>query len=100
MIQTSALMIADNWNMEKLSKQLHDPSKERIDLDCDACVVMVDLIQSLARQNASEAEMVHGVTKFCIDLKIEDNLVCTQVVREFKVRQQYNVSYSYGFVVE
>ena len=80
-------MIADKWNVEELSKRLHDPSKERIDLDCDACVAVVDLIQFLIRQNASEEEMVHGVTIFCINLKIEDNLVCTQVVREFKVRQ-------------
>ena len=86
-LQCSAMMLPDKLNMEELSKRLHDPSKERIDLDCDACVVVVDLIQFLARQNASEAEMVHGVTRFCIDLKIEDNLVCTQVVQEFKVNQ-------------
>lgn len=78
-------MLADKWDVGKLSKQLHDPSKERIDLDCNACVVTVDLIQFLIKQNASVEEIVHGLTDFCIDLKIEDNLVCTQIVREFKV---------------
>ena len=71
--------------MRKLSEQLHDPSKEHIDFDCDACVATVKLIQLLVKQNASVEEIVHGVTEFCIDLKIEDNLVCTQIVREFKV---------------
>ena len=85
MFQTSAMMIADKWDVRILSKQLHDPSKERIDFDCDACVVAVELIQFLVKQNASVKEIVHGVTEFCIDLKIEDNLVCTQIVREFKV---------------
>ena len=82
---TSAMMLADKWDVRKLNEQLHDPSRERIDLDCDACVVAVDLIQFLIKQNASVDEIVHGVTEFCIDLKIEDNLVCTQIVREFKV---------------
>ena len=78
-------MIADKWDVEELNKQLHDPSKERIDLDCDACVITVELVQFLIKQNTSVEEIVHGVTEFCIYLKIEDNLVCTQIVREFKV---------------
>ena len=83
--QTSAMMLTGKWDVSKFSKQLHDPSKERIDFDCDACVAVVDLVQFLINQNTSVEEIVHGVTAYCIDAKIEDNLVCTQIVREFKV---------------
>ena len=96
-LQTSAMMIADNeWDVEELNKRLHDPSKERIDLDCDACVILVDLIQSLTRLNTSEDEIATAITKFCIQHKLEDNLVCTQVVREFKVSPQRNELCIYG----
>ena len=84
-IQTSAMMIADKLNVEELRKQLHDPTKERIDLDCDACVLMVDVIQFLVRQNANEEEIAKAATELCIQLKIEDKSVCTQGVQEFKV---------------
>ena len=82
-------MIADKWNVEELSKRLRDPSKERIDLDCDACVVMVDVIQVLARQNASEEKIATVVAELCIQLKVDDSLVCTQGAQEFKVRFHY-----------
>ena len=82
----SALMIPHKWDVEELSKQLHDPpSKELIDIDCGACKVIVDTIQLLARQNASEDEIAKAVTELCILLKIEDELVCFQGVQEFKV---------------
>ena len=85
-LQTSAMMIGDGKrDVEELNKQLHDPSKELIDLDCDACVIIVDTIQLLARQNASEDEIATTVTKLCMLFKIEDNLLCTQGVQEFKV---------------
>lgn len=82
-------MMADKWDVEELNKRLHDPSKERIDLDCDACVILVDLIQFLTRLNSSEDEIATAITKFCIQHKLEDNLVCTQVVREFRVSAQH-----------
>lgn len=84
-LQTSAMMISDKWDAETLNKQLHDSSKERIDLDCDACKILVDMIQFLARLNSSEDEIAAALAKYCIDRKLEDNLVCTQVVQEFKV---------------
>lgn len=87
--QTSALaspmMIPDKWDVEELSKQLHDPSKELIDIDCDACVIIVRTIQLLARQNASEDDIAKAATELCILLKIEDKSICTQAVQEFKV---------------
>ena len=49
------------------------------------CVVLVDAIQFLARENKSEDEIVDVATELCIKLGIEDKLVCTQAVREFKV---------------
>ena len=87
-LHTSAMMIADKWNAENLNKRLHDPSKERIDLDCDACIVLVDIIQFMAKSNSSEEDIVIALTKFCIDAHLQDNLVCTQIVREFKVSPQ------------
>ena len=84
-IQTSAMMVADKWDAEELRKRLHDPTKERIDLDCDACVIIVDLIQALARTNTSEDDIANTLALVCIQLKLEDHLVCTQVVQEFKV---------------
>lgn len=89
-IHTSAMMLADKWDVEKLRKQLHDPSKERIDLACDACVIMVDAIQYLARLNSSEDDVATVITKLCKFLKIEkDPLICSQGVQEFKVSSRY-----------
>ena len=83
--QTSAVMIVDKW---EVNEGLHHSSKERIDLDCDACLILVDMAQFLVRQNASEDEITNAITKYCIQNKLEDTLVCTQVVREFKVSLQ------------
>ena len=83
--QTSAMMIADKWDVEELSKQLHDPAKERIDLACDTCEVLVDAIQSLVRWNMSEDAIVSAITELCIVLKVKDSLVCSGIVPEFKV---------------
>lgn len=75
----------DKWDVEKLNKLLHDPSKERIDLDCDACKIIVDAIQFLARLNASEDEVAAVATWLCINLNIEVSYICQQGVHEFKV---------------
>ena len=75
----------DKWDVEKLNTLLHDPSKERIDLDCDACKIMVDAIQFLARLNASEDEVAAVATWLCINLNIEFSYICQQGVQEFKV---------------
>ena len=84
----SARVIMDRkWDVEKLNKQLHDPSKERIDLDCDACKIIVDAIQFLARLDASEDEVATVATWLCINLNIEVSYICQQGVQEFKVRR-------------
>ena len=81
----SATMIADTgkWDVEELSKRLHNP---HIDLDCGACKAIVETIQYLVRQNTSEDEIAAFATLLCEQLQIEtDNLVCIQGVQEFKV---------------
>ena len=90
-LQTSAMMIADKWDVEELREQLHDPTKERIDIECDACTVMVDAIQHLARENASEDAIIYVLEKLCILLKLQDSLVCHGIVPEFKVSAPYHV---------
>ena len=42
-------------------------------------------LQDLFLKNATEDEVVAIATAYCIDMKIEDELVCTAVVLEFKV---------------
>ena len=56
-VQASAMTLADkcgdweeDWDVGKLRKRFHDPSREPIDLACDACKVLVDGILCLARQ--------------------------------------------------
>jgi len=56
MLQTSAIMIANKWDIDELNKQLHDPAKERIDLDCHACLILVDAIQFLARETLPKTQ--------------------------------------------
>lgn len=87
-LQTSATMILDKWDIEELREQLHDPAKERIDLACDACVLFVDALQSLVRLNYSEDMIASVLTKLCTSLKVEDRLVCTGIVPEFKVSER------------
>ena len=88
-------MIADKWDVEELSKQLHDPAKERIDLACDTCKVMVEAIQYLASMNTPEDTIVSVLTELCILFKVEDSLVCSGIVPEFKVSARCYVEQHY-----
>ena len=83
--QTSAMIIANKWDTKQLYKQLHDPAKELIDLDCDLCEILVDAIQCWAKENRSESEIVSLATEVCIKLNVQDHLVCDGIVPEFKV---------------
>jgi len=85
-LQCAAILISDRWDVDKLYEVLHDPTKERIDIECDACVLVVDAIQSLARENKTEEEILKTATFLCEKLKIQDKLVCTGIVPEFRVR--------------
>ena len=55
------------------------------DLECEACKVVVTVLQQLLLSNSSENEIVDIITKLCIALQIEDENVCTLGVLEFKV---------------
>jgi sphingomyelin phosphodiesterase len=52
--------------------------------ECTGCKALVSLLQDLFLKNATEDEIVKIITAFCIDLKIEDELVCRGIVTEFK----------------
>ena len=86
---TSAMVIT-NWEVEKLSKQLHDlTGKERINLDCDICEITVKAIQLLGRLNTSEDEVASAITKLVCPLlnktqRIE-YFICEQIIQEYKV---------------
>ena len=54
-------------------------------LTCGACKVVVNLLQELFAKETSEDEIAKIITRVCIDLKIEDENVCTLVVPTFKV---------------
>ena len=54
-------------------------------LTCGACKVVVSLLQELFAKETSEDEIAKIITRVCIDLKIEDENVCTLVVPTFKV---------------
>ena len=62
------------------------------DLECEVCKIMVDALQHLLLSNSTEDEVVDVITKLCIDLQIQDQNVCTLVVREFKVERTCGTS--------
>jgi len=84
-LQCTAILISDRWDVDKLYKELHDVSKERIDVECDACALVVDAIQELVRSNTTEEEVVKTATYLCEKLQIQDKLVCSGIVPEFRV---------------
>lgn len=64
------------WNRGTLGK-----------LTCVLCKGAVDLIQSLFEQQKTKNQIANAVRKYCIDLKIEDERVCTGIVNMFQVIQ-------------
>jgi len=75
--------------IKRLDLELHDAAKEikkeLIGHDCEACLLIVEAIQHLARKNFTEDTIVDVVTKLCIKYKIKDKLVCSGIIPEFKV---------------
>ena len=69
-------------SLESLKAKISGPYSG---LTCEACKVIVPLLQQLFAQNISEDEVAKIVVRVCIDLKIEDENVCTLVVPTFKV---------------
>lgn len=70
--------------LRELSGKLRD-LRDPADLECESCKVIVAALQQLMLQNATENEIVNIITRICIDLKIQDQNVCTLAVLEFKV---------------
>ena len=54
-------------------------------LECDACRIIVDAIDTLFSENKTTEDIVAVITDICIELQIEDRNVCTLVVKEFQV---------------
>jgi len=84
-LQSSASLLPDNWDVDELYKQLHDPNKDKIDVECETCFVVVEVIQTLVRENKSEDEIVEAAIELCISLQKADQLVCSEIVPGFKV---------------
>lgn len=53
--------------------------------ECNICKLVVTLIRTLTAQEKAKSEIQSVLTKFCIDMKIEDRNVCTAVILEFQV---------------
>ena len=62
-----------------------DPSVAVTDWECSTCKVLFTELQDLFLKNATDEKILAHITAYCIDLKIEDKLVCTAIVIEFKV---------------
>ena len=54
-------------------------------IECGACKLGVTLIQTLSKQNSSQAEIVSKLTSFCHTFHIEDRRVCHGMVYSFQV---------------
>ena len=54
-------------------------------LTCDACKIVVRVMDVLFMENRTQDDIVEAITYLCIVLKIEDRNVCTLVVKEFQV---------------
>ena len=76
-------------SLESLKAKISGPYSS---LTCEACKVIVTILQQLFAQNASEEEIAKIVVRVCIDLKIEDENVCTLVVPTFQVKQLMDVN--------
>ncbi|XP_065887574.1 sphingomyelin phosphodiesterase-like [Dysidea avara] len=83
-LQCTAILISDKCDVDRLYKELQDPSKDRIDVECDACVLIVCTIQALARENRTEEEIVTTATYLCEKLTERGKLVCSGIVPEFR----------------
>ena len=88
-IQVSAIRITDKWDVERLRRHLHDPTKGLMEQVCDTCKSLVDAIQQLARSNSSEDTVADVASRLCVKLNVQDSLICNGIVPEFKV-SNYN----------
>ena len=78
---------ADDESSLRLT-ELKNALKEK-GFGCSVCMTFANVLQDLFVRNATEEEIVKKITSLCIKFKIEDELVCTAVVIEFKVGTPY-----------
>jgi hypothetical protein len=57
--------------------------KPHSQIDCDLCTLAISQVRKFIEQNATFDDMVAFFIKFCIDLKIQDENVCTSIVPLF-----------------
>ena len=77
-----------------------DPTVAVTDWECSTCKIVATVLQDLFLKNATEDEVVAIITAYCIDLKIEDELVCTAVVLEFKVMLCSQTPFLHGLALK
>ena len=69
-------------------------------LECSACKTIANILQELFVKNATEEEIVKIITFLCIQFKIEDELVCTAVVIEFKVFTHALLAGNHAYIIK
>ena len=62
-----------------------DPAVAVTDWECSTCKILFTELQNLFLKYATDEKIIAHITELCIKLKIEDKLVCTAIVIEFKV---------------
>ena len=67
--------------LTSIERKLGNIGKE---VSCSLCKMLTGVLHYFIDNEFTEEEVVKGITKICIDLKIEDQRVCYGVVREFK----------------
>ena len=73
----------------KLMENMTDSKKvdRNTTLLCSACTLMADTIRKLMEMNATEDAVADALVGICKTFKIEDDYICINIVKEFKVRQ-------------
>eukprot|EP00005_Dracoamoeba_jomungandri_P012013 CAMPEP_0174277712 /NCGR_PEP_ID=MMETSP0439-20130205/61080_1 /TAXON_ID=0 /ORGANISM="Stereomyxa ramosa, Strain Chinc5" /LENGTH=594 /DNA_ID=CAMNT_0015370055 /DNA_START=264 /DNA_END=2048 /DNA_ORIENTATION=+ len=53
-------------------------------LECDACVIALDFVRAIVKKNSTEHTIEEIIVIFCEVLKIEDQNVCVDIIKEFQ----------------
>ncbi len=83
------LTMKNGNSLELLKARLGANGSPAASLTCSACKVVVNVLQDLFARDASEEEIEKIIIRVCIDLKIEDENVCTLIVPTFQVSTLY-----------
>ena len=83
------LTLKNGNSLELLKTRLSANGSPAASLTCSACKIVVNVLQDLFARDASEEEIEKIIIRVCIDLKIEDENVCTLIVPTFQVSTLY-----------